>query len=285
MTSIEIDKVEELVNAWILQAEPTIVTVDRAYQEAVDAGAMALFGEKYGDRVRTVEVINLEGDGDHDPESLSSLELCGGCHVSNTGEIGPMFITSERGVASGVRRIEAITGEEAQRQIRFQRDLLTEASSQLGVAEEKLPDEIAVWRQKTKDLEKELASLRMKVISGTGSSGEIEVDGVKVLAQEVPAAPVNEMRNMADVLRSKLGSGVVVLGSREDDKVILIAAVTEDLTSRLHAGGLAKEIAAIVGGKGGGRADFAQAGGRNPDLLPTALGQVAELVRKELSAS
>ncbi len=285
MTPDEIERVEDLVNRWILQAQPTLITIDRPYQEALEAGAMALFGEKYGDRVRTVEVVELSAGDEQPDETLSSLELCGGCHVQNTGEIGTMLIKSERGVASGVRRIEAITGERAQEEIRKERKLLASASSELGVLPEDLPGEVSAWRQKARDLEKELSALRMKVISGASTPDEIEVEGVKVLAQEVPAAPVNEIRNMADVLRSRLGSGVVVLGSREDDKVTLIAAVTEDLTSRLHAGGLAKEIAAIVGGKGGGRADFAQAGGKNPDLLPSALEKVAELVRKELSAS
>ncbi len=285
MTTLEVEQVEELVNTWVLQAEPMVITADRAYQEAVDAGAMALFGEKYGDRVRTVEVVDLEADAGQPLSTLTSLELCGGCHVANTGEIGPMFITSERGVASGVRRIEAITGEEAQRQIRKQRNLLLEASSELGVSQEQLPEEIVAWRQKARELEKELSTLRMQLISGSSSPDEVEVEGVKVLAQEVPPTPVNEMRNMADVLRNKIGSGVVVLGTREENKVTLIAAVTEDLTSRVHAGGLAKEIAALVDGKGGGRADFAQAGGKTPDLLPSALEQVADLVRKQLTTS
>jgi len=285
MTTAEVEQVEELVNNWILQAEPTTITADRAYQEAVDAGAMALFGEKYGDRVRTVEVVDLRADAGLAPSTLTSLELCGGCHVANTGEIGPMFITSERGVASGVRRIEAITGEQAQDQMRRQRTLLLEASSELGVSEDKLPEEIVAWRQKARDLETELSTLRVQMISDSGSPAEVEVEGVKVLAQEVPAAPVNELRNMADVLRNKIGSGVVVLGTREDDKVTLIAAVTEDLKSRVHAGGLAKEIAVLVEGNGGGRADFAQAGGKNPDLLPAALDQVGDLVRKVLTSS
>ena len=153
------------------------------------------------------------------------------------------------------------------------------------MSEDKLPEEIVAWRQKARDLETELSRLRLQLISGSSSQDGVEVEGVKVLAQEVPAAPVNEVRNMADVLRNKIGSGVVVLGTREDDKVTLIVAVTENLKSRVHAGGLAKEIATLVGGNGGGRADFAQAGGKNPDLLPSALDQVAGLVRKVLTSS
>ncbi|MEJ2084099.1 MAG: alanine--tRNA ligase [Acidobacteriota bacterium] len=281
MSDDEVERVETLVNAWILQAEPTTITAERPYQEALDAGAMALFGEKYGDRVRTVEVERLNRDDDA-TSTLTSLELCGGCHVGNTGEIGPLLITSERGVASGVRRIEAITGEKSLQQIASQRALLARVSSELGVTQQDLADEISTWRDRTRGLEKELSDLRLKMISGAASPAEVDVDGIKVLAQEVPAAPVNEMRNMADVLRTKLGSGVVVLGTRERGKVTLIAAVTEDLTQRVHAGGLAKQIADLLDGNGGGRADFAQAGGKNPDLLPGALEKVADLVREGL---
>ena len=284
MTPEEIRRVEGLVNSWVLQAEPTVITNDRAYKEALDAGAMALFGEKYGDRVRTVEVVDLHGDRE-EPLDQSSLELCGGCHVRNTGEIGLFLIISERGVASGVRRIEAISGEEAIRFVSAQRDILGEVANELGVPERQAASEISVWRQKSRHLESQLADLRLKVISGSEVSNEVVVEGIKVIAQEVPAAPVSEIRNMADVLRSRLGSGVVVLGSREDNKVTLIAAVSEDLTSKVHAGGLAKRIAALVGGSGGGRADFAQAGGKNADSLPSALNEVPELVRQELMSS
>ena len=246
---------------------------------------MALFGEKYGDRVRTVEVEHLESDQGESESGLTSLELCGGCHVSNTGEIGPFQITSERGVASGVRRIEAVSGEKALEQIALQRQLLSLAAEEMGVPAERLPEEITAWKHRSRELERELAALRMKMVSGAGSPAEVEVDGVRVLVQEVPSAPVNEIRNMADVLRSRLGSGVVVLGSRDAEKVTVIAAVTEDLTGRVHAGGLAKRIGELVEGNGGGRADFAQAGGKKPDLLPSALDQVADLVQRELAGS
>ena len=145
-------------------------------------------------------------------------------------------------------------------------------------------EEIAEWRRRGRDLEKELADARMRLVSGAQESTAVEVDGFQVVAQEVPPAPVHEIRNMADVLRQKLGSGVVVLGSRESEKVTIVAAVTADLTDRVHAGGLAKSVAALVGGGGGGRADFAQAGGKEPDKLPMALAEVPKLVGEQLSA-
>ena len=284
VTHEEIHRIEDLVNHWILLAKPTVITDDRSHAEAVEAGAMALFGEKYGDRVRTVEVAHLDTGGP-ESEELTSLELCGGCHVENTGEIGSIVITAERGVASGVRRVEALTGEGAQLLMRHQRELLEQVSEALGVGADRAPEEIAEWRQRTRSLEKELAALRMQLVSGVEESSEVEVDGVKVIAREVPAAPVNEIRNMADVLRQKLGSGVVVLGSREEGKVSIVVGVTANITDRVHAGQLAKAVASLVGGSGGGRADFAQAGGRDPEALAGALGEVARMVEEQLAAN
>ncbi len=278
----QIERLEGLVNRWILAARETHIVSDRDFREAVAAGAMALFGEKYGDRVRTVEVSELtlpEGDG-----PLRSLELCGGCHVRNTGEIGLFLITMERGVASGIRRIEALTGEGAQEYVHHRRKLLDEIAQELGAPVERARAEIIGWRERTRSLERELARLRMEAVSGALAGGEIEVAGVKVVAREVPPAPLAEIRNMADVLRSKLGSGVVVLGSRSEGKVSLVAAVSEDLKARVHAGHLARKIAALVDGSGGGRPDFAQAGGKAPEKLAAALEAVADLVREELGS-
>ena len=134
-------------------------------------------------------------------------------------------------------------------------------------------------------MEKELAAARMQLVSGGDTIEEIEFEGIKVLAREVPPAPVNEIRNMADVLRQRLGSGVVLLGSREEGKVVIVTAVTADLTDRVHAGKLAGSVAGLVGGGGGGRADFAQAGGREPDKLPQAIGEVGRLVREQLEST
>ncbi len=283
LTMEELHRVEDLVNRWILEARPMVITSERSYDEAVDLGAMALFGEKYGDVVRTVEVDRLETGGP-ESEQLTSLELCGGCHVENTGEIGLFLITAERGVASGVRRIEAVSGEGAQLLVRHQQEVLSEVSEALGVPTDRAPREVEEWRHKTRTLEKELAELRMRLVSGTETAEELEVEGIRVLAREVPPAPVHEIRNMADVLRQKLGSGVVVLGSREDGKVTIVTAVTANLTDTVHAGKLAGSIAGVVGGGGGGRADFAQAGGKDPEKLPSALKQVEEFVRQQLNS-
>ena len=284
LTPAELERVEDLVNSWILLAEPTVITAEREFAEALEAGAMALFGEKYGDRVRTVEVAHLEsGDVERDP--LISLELCGGCHVQNTGEIGLFLITAERGVASGVRRIEAVTGEGAQGMVRHQREILEQVARSLGVESDRAPGEIDVWRQKSRALEKELAELRMRLVSGAEDTGELEVGGIKIIVREVPPAPVNELRNMADVLRQKLGSGVVVLASRENQKVLIVSSVTSDLTDRVHAGKLASAVASVVGGGGGGRADFAQAGGKEPAKLPAALDRVGDFVREQLDSA
>ena len=278
----QVDRIEELVNRWVLAARETLIVPDRDFKEAVAEGATALFGEKYGDRVRTVEVADLtapDGNG-----SLRSLELCGGCHVRNTGEIGLFLISMERGVASGVRRIEALTGEGALSYVHRRRGLLNEIAGELGVPLERAKAEISSRRERNRGLERELARLRMELVSGMADEDETDVGGIRILAREVPSAPATEIRNMADVLRSRLGSGVVVLGSRDEDKVTLVTAVTDDLKNKVHAGHLARKIAALVDGSGGGRSDFAQAGGTAPDKLPAALRSVVDLVRQELES-
>ncbi|MFL6195816.1 MAG: alanine--tRNA ligase, partial [Thermoanaerobaculia bacterium] len=271
----EIEQTEDLVNEWIRRSVATEI-VQRTYQEAIAAGAMALFGEKYGERVRTVNVPGF------------SLELCGGCHVRNTGEIGFLMIESERGVASGVRRIEAVTGTAALEEVRRQRAAYGELILRLGIRSgdyEQQLQKAEQLRERQNELEQEMRKLRMQLVSGAVSSSgdeELLVDGIRVLAREVPPAPANELRDMADALRSKLGSGVVVIGTRSDGNVSLVAAVTKDLTGRVKAGELVKRLSAIVGGGGGGRPDFAQAGGKDPEKLPQALASVEEAVREQL---
>ncbi len=278
----EVERVESLVNRWILLARDTEITPDREFREAVAAGAIALFGEKYGERVRTVGVPGFV-PGNGDGGAVSSLELCGGCHVANTGEIGTFLVTAERGVASGVRRIEAVTGEEALAELRRQRERERRLAAELGVAPERAAEEIARLKGRARELEQELARVRLQLVTGGGAAdGGTEVSGVRVVAREVPEAPASEIRGMADVLRDRLGSGVVVLASRDEGSVRLVATVSRDLTDRLHAGRLAQRIAALVGGRGGGRPDFAQAGGRQPERLPAALGAVPDLVREVL---
>jgi alanyl-tRNA synthetase len=271
----EHEEVEDLVNEWVRRAVATDF-VWRSYQEAIAAGAMALFGEKYGERVRTVGVPGF------------SLELCGGCHVHNTGEIGLFLVESERGVASGVRRIEAVTGTYALDEVRRQRTAYGELVERLGIRSgdyEQQLQKAEQLRHHQDQLEHEMRRLRMQLVSGSpgGGDGEIVVEGVRVLAREVPPAPAGELREMADALRSKLGSGVVVIGTRGEDTVSLVAAVSKDLTPRIKAGELVKKLSAVVGGGGGGRPDFAQAGGREPDKLPHALAAVEEAVREQLA--
>ena len=270
----EQEQTEDLVNEWIRRAVATEI-VQRTYQEAVAAGAMALFGEKYGERVRTVNVPGF------------SLELCGGCHVRNTGEIGLFMIESERGVASGVRRIEAQTGTYAMEEIRRQRATYNELTQRLGIRSGDYDQQLQKadqLRQRQNELEHEMKRLRMQLVSGAAATDEESlVEGIKVLAREVPPAPANELRDMADALRSKLGSGIVVIGTRGDGNVNLVVAVTKDLTGRVKAGELVKRLSAIVGGGGGGRPDFAQAGGKDPEKLPDALAAVQEAVREQLN--
>ncbi len=273
----EIEQTEDLVNEWIRRSVATEI-VTRTYQEAIAAGAMALFGEKYGERVRTVNVPGF------------SLELCGGCHVRNTGEIGLFVIETERGVASGVRRIEALTGTFAMDEYRRQRAAYQELVLRLGIRSGDYDQQLQKAeqiRQRQNELEAEMRRLRMQLVSGAAAPGgeeEILVDGIRVLAREVPPAPANELRDMADNLRSKLGSGVVVIGTRSEDNVSLVAAVSKDLVSKIKAGELVKTLSAIVGGGGGGRPDFAQAGGKEPEKLPAALAFVEEAVREQLGA-
>jgi alanyl-tRNA synthetase len=269
----EVEQTEDLVNEWIRRSVTTEIRW-RSYQEAVAAGAMALFGEKYGERVRTVDVPGF------------SLELCGGCHVRNTGQIGVFLIESERGIASGVRRIEAATGLNALAAIRRQRETLNTVTGTLGIRTTDPQEQVIRAQQfasRMSSLDEEIKHLRLKLVAGAAHGDqETMVDGIKVVAREVPPAPAGEMRNMADALRSRLGSGVVVIGSRGDGNVSLVAAVTKDLTGRIKAGDLVKRLSAVVGGGGGGRADFAQAGGKIPDKLPEALAAVPDAVREQL---
>jgi alanyl-tRNA synthetase len=273
----EIEQTEDLVNEWIRRAVGT-ETMWRSYQEAIAAGAMALFGEKYGERVRTVGVPGF------------SLELCGGCHVRNTGEIGIFLIDSERGVASGVRRIEALTGAHALEELRRQRAAYNELIVRLGIRAGDYDQQIqkaGELRQRQSELEGEMRRLRMQLVSGAPAAPgdeEVMVDGIRIVAREVPPVAANELRDMADTLRSKLGSGVVVLGTRSEESVSIVAAVSKDLTPRVKAGELVKRLSAIVGGGGGGRPDFAQAGGKDPEKLPAALASVKDAVRAQLGA-
>jgi alanyl-tRNA synthetase len=268
MTQDEVDAVELAVYEQVLCNTP-VATDLMNLDQAVSSGAMALFGEKYTENVRVVSV------GDF------SKELCGGTHATATGNIGLFKITSEAGVAAGVRRIEAVTGPGAYTWMAETSRAASSASQRLKSTVAQLPEALEKLLGDRKRLEKEVESLRRelaKQASGDLLSSVREINGVSVLSAEL-SGDANTLRDQADSLRKKLGSGVVVLGSRENGNVILVAAATKDLVSKgIHAGNIVREVAKIVGGGGGGRPDMAQAGGRNPDALPDALEKVYELV-------
>lgn len=266
----EIEQVERIVNEKIWQN----IQVDIALKPIAEAkamGAMALFGEKYGDIVRLVSV------GDY------SLELCGGCHVPNTSVIGLFKIASESGIGAGTRRIEAVTGEAAYRLLNEQVGLLKEAAEKLKSHPKDIGGRIDSLMAEMKQLQRENESLSAKlsnIEAGNLISNVKEINGVNVLAAKVPSMDMNNLRNMADEMKQKLPSAIIVLGCPSEGKVNLIASVTKDLIEKgFHAGKLIKEVSAICGGGGGGRPDMAQAGGKNPDKLDDALQFVEEWVK------
>jgi alanyl-tRNA synthetase len=264
-------RIELLVNAWIRQDEGADI-FETDYDSAVELGAMALFGEKYGDRVRVVRF------GDF------STELCGGCHVPRTGRIGLFSITTEAAVSSGVRRIEAVTGEAAVEQLQQARETLNSAADRLKTTPDQLLPRIDQEITKSRDLERELGRLQQRLATQAGQSladQAEEVAGVKVLAVSVESGG-DSLRETVDQLKNRLGSGVVVLAAVADGKVRLVAGVTKDVTNRIKAGDLINVVAEPVGGRGGGRPDFAQAGGSQPEAVPDALKQVLPWVRARL---
>jgi alanyl-tRNA synthetase len=277
-TAAEIEEIERLVNEQVLRDSPVSKEVT-SMDEAKAKGAMMFFGEKYGERVRVVDVPGF------------STELCGGCHVGRTGEIGAFKILSDRGLAAGVRRIEAITSLGAVERLTRDEQLLGELSETAQVPAEELPGKLREVLSRLRESEKEIAKLKVQLASGPrGGPGAAEDEGlhdafgVKVLARRVPSLPMNELRNLADTFRGKLKSGVVLLGTESDGKVSLLAAVTEDLTSRVSADDLAKAMAPVVGGRGGGKPDLAQAGGRDAGQIDAALEAGLARAREKLGA-
>ncbi|GAB4059957.1 alanine--tRNA ligase [Uliginosibacterium sediminicola] len=267
----EIRKVEQLVNREILANAATQARVMNI-EDAQKTGAMMLFGEKYGDSVRVLDIG-------------SSRELCGGTHVARTGDIGFFKIIGESGVAAGVRRVEAIAGEVALNHILARDTQLSEVSSALKVPGNEVGGKLAQVLDGVRALEKEIAALKSKLASNQGDallSQAADVAGVKVLAATLDGADAAALREAVDRLRDKLGSAAVVLATVSDGKVALIAGVTPDLTARIKAGELVNFVAQQVGGKGGGRADMAQAGGSNPQALPAALASVREWLAGKL---
>jgi alanyl-tRNA synthetase len=264
VTLDEIARVEQIVNAEILQNHPT-QSHNMSMDDAIKHGAMALFGEKYGDTVRVLDIG-------------SSKELCGGVHVTRTGDIGLFKIVSEGGVAAGIRRIEAVTGEGALAWVQATNRRLQEAAAALKTGPDELPSRIAQVQDQVKALEKEVNALKSKLAAGQGDelAGQaVDVGGLKVLAATMEGADVAALRETMDKLKDKLKTAAIVLASVADGKVSLIAGVTKDATGKVKAGDLVNFVAQQVGGKGGGRPDMAQAGGTDPSGLPQALAGVA----------
>ncbi|HET7758116.1 MAG TPA: alanine--tRNA ligase [Steroidobacteraceae bacterium] len=273
VTGEELTQIERLVNAQI-RANVAAETRVMDYEGAVAAGAIALFGEKYEKDVRVLRIGEF------------SMELCGGTHVHRAGDIGLFKIIAETGVASGVRRIEALTGAAALEYVEQSDALLKDLAGLVRGSREDLAEKVREQLERGKQLEREIRALKDRLASGKGvdlAAGAAEVGGVKVVATRVDGADAGALRSAVDQLKDRLKSAVVVLASVEEPaKVVLVVGVTDDLTARIKAGELAGAVAAQVGGRGGGRADFAQAGGSRPEALDAALGSVREFVRARL---
>jgi len=269
VTPDEIARIEDLANEWIEANAPAAVR-EMAYKEAIEAGAVAIFEEKYGDRVRVISF------GDF------STELCGGTHARATGEIGLLKVVGESGIAAGIRRIEALTGQGALIHMRAQERLLGSLAEKLKSPVGELPARIDKLLEEKRAAELEVEKLRAAqrgAASADLSSEVAEIAGVPVIRARVEGVSGKELRGMIDDLRGKLGSGIVLLAAPEDGRVSLALGVTKDLTSRFKAGDLVREIATVVGGKGGGRPDFAQAGGSQPERIDDAFARLEELLR------
>ncbi|ASF29564.1 MULTISPECIES: alanine--tRNA ligase [Bacillus amyloliquefaciens group] len=273
VTKKELERIEGIVNEKIWASIPVAIDL-KPINEAKEMGAMALFGEKYGDIVRVVQV------GDY------SLELCGGCHVTNTAEIGLFKIVSESGIGAGTRRIEAVTGKGAYQEMNSQLSLLQHAADELKSNVKDVPKRIQSLQAELKEAQRENESLLSKL--GNVEAGAIlskvkDIGGVKVLAEKVNAKDMNHLRTMVDDLKAKLGSAVIILGAVQNDKVNLSAGVTKDLIEKgLHAGKMVKQAAEVCGGGGGGRPDMAQAGGKQPEKLEEALTSAEDWIKSVL---
>lgn len=275
VTASQVREITEIVNREIA-SNLAVETEVMDQKSAIEAGAMALFGEKYGDRVRVVKIADF------------SMELCGGTHVSRTGDIGPFVITSEGSVASGIRRIEALTGVAAVERMLGQQQLLEEMGRELKVSWSELPSSVKGLQERARQQEREIADLRGKLAgarSGDLLSSAVTLGDITVLASEVDVADKNSLRQMGDRTRDKLQSGVIVLGAVIDGNPSLLAMVTPDIVARgVRAGDVIREIAPHIDGRGGGRPELAEAGGKNPDGLRDALAAVADVIGAKVNA-
>ncbi|SCX90388.1 alanyl-tRNA synthetase [Lachnospiraceae bacterium XPB1003] len=273
MTAEEIRQVEDIVNSKISESL-TVETKVMDIEEAKKTGAMALFGEKYGDKVRVVDMDEW------------SVEFCGGTHVKNTNQIGQFKILSENGVSAGVRRIEAITGDNVRKYYADLEAKAEEAAALLKTTPAELAEHIKKLQEELREVKRENESLKSKAASG--QMGNImdkvtEVKGVKLLAASVDNVDMNGLRDLGDQLKEKLGSGILILASAKDGKVNLVSMATDDVIAKgAHAGNLIKGVAALVGGGGGGRPNMAQAGGKNPDGIPAAVAEAAKVLEGQL---
>jgi alanyl-tRNA synthetase len=275
VTGDELRRVEGLVNEAILSNYDLEIT-EKAREEAIAEGAMALFGENYGETVRTIRI----GD-----EDRISYELCGGTHVAETGIIGPFLIISESSVAAGVRRIEAVTGRAALAMIRHRLDALERVAASLGTSLEDAADRVEGLTAENRRLERQMSRARERLAQTTFEAlRPQDVRGVAVMTGQLPEADADSLRRLVDRFRQDHPSGVVVLASAFDGTAVIVAAVSQDLVARgLHAGELVKSVAAEVGGSGGGKPTLAQAGGKDPSRLPQALQLVPDWVAARLS--
>jgi alanyl-tRNA synthetase len=268
LTREEIEKIEDLVNEWI-ELNAAGHTREMSYADAIEAGAIAIFDEKYGDRVRVVSFGDV------------STELCGGTHARATGDIGLLKVVSEGGIASGVRRIEALTARGALAYLRNQEHTLRHVAqllkTSLGDVSERVEKLIEDRRAAEREIERLHAAKRGATSSDLTAVAK-EIGGVRVVAASVDGVAGKELRNMVDDLRGRLGSGVVLLAAEKEGRISLALGVTKDLTERFRAGDLVREVANVVGGKGGGRADFAQGGGEDPDKLEEAFARLEALI-------
>ncbi|MCI0482682.1 MAG: alanine--tRNA ligase, partial [Candidatus Dadabacteria bacterium] len=265
----ELRKIEDIINERIRWDDKVVTDSDVPYDEAIKKGAMAFFQEKYGDRVRVVSI------GDY------SRELCGGTHLESSGEAGLFKIVAETASAAGVRRIEAVSGESAWNFMRGIEDKLLEASRILRVPESDVIPRIGRLVEENETIRKELETVKSRMLSErTGDIMENvkNVNGLNVLSVEIPDAGPDQLRKVWDDVRNKLNSGVAVLGAKDDGKAYLLVGVTSDLHKKYHSGNIVKELAPMIGGKGGGRPDMAQAGGNNPEKLHEALEKVFEIL-------
>jgi alanyl-tRNA synthetase len=278
VTNEQLKQIEQIVNAQI-RGNSEASAKEMALEAAKASGAMALFGEKYDDVVRVVSMGEPLGDG------RFSTELCGGVHVSRVGDIGFFKITAETGIASGVRRIEAVTGEAAVNWVEAKDSQLDSLARLLKSSRDEVNAKVEQLIQKLKEQDKQLAQLKGKMASQAGSdlsSQAEDIGGVKILTAHLEGADSNTLRDTLDQLKNKLGSAAIVLASSDDGKVKLIAGVTKELSKTIKAGDLVNIAAAEVGGKGGGRPDMAQAGGSKPEAIPQALDAAKSWLQSQL---